>query len=333
MFSSYDIARSADIVFSEVLSINQFNKLDSKNLKILNKTDDYIFYKNTKFELKENDVIFTHTGTIKNLFYLLRNVDKKLNLTLITHQADLMIDKKLLMKKPECICNWFGVNVDSFGDDLIPIPIGLANEYSPKNVQKHQILNDIDINSYIGKEQLLYINFTDNTNFNERGWIKDYFQNKKWASIEKGDLTIDQYINKIKKFSFAICPWGNGVDTHRIWEALSLGTVPIVKKHVTFSNLSGLPILFVDDFKQVNEELLNNFLTKLGKGVDFNLDKLYSDYWIGFTKRDLVEGIQTKEIIESNLVFNYFNYLSTFKSKLNIYLKIINYYIRKIKGN
>ena len=142
MFSSYDIARSADIVFSEVLSINQFKKLDSKNLKILNKTDDYIFYKNTKFELKENDVIFTHTGTIENLFYLLRNVDKKLNLTLITHQADLMIDKKLLMKKPECICNWFGVNIDSFGDDLIPIPIGLANEYSPKNVQKHQIHSD-----------------------------------------------------------------------------------------------------------------------------------------------------------------------------------------------
>ncbi len=89
----------------------------------------------------------------------------------------------------------------------------------------------------------------------------------------------------------------------------------------------------MNDFKEVNEKLLTNFLTKLEKGIDFNLDKLYADYWIGFTKKDLIQGRETKEIIESNLVFNYFNYLSTFRSKIKSYLKIINYYIRKIKGN
>ena len=46
MFSSYDIARSTNVVFSEVLSKEQFDKLDSSNLEIIDEQDEYLFYKN-----------------------------------------------------------------------------------------------------------------------------------------------------------------------------------------------------------------------------------------------------------------------------------------------
>ena len=32
-------------------------------------------------------------------------------------------------------------------------------------------------------------------------------------------------------YSFELCPEGNGMDTHRFYEALFLNTIPIVKKN------------------------------------------------------------------------------------------------------
>ena len=43
-----------------------------------------------------------------------------------------MITKKLFDKKPECISNWFALNVDYRNNSLIPLPLGIANDYSYK---------------------------------------------------------------------------------------------------------------------------------------------------------------------------------------------------------
>tara|TARA_B100000700_G_C14986982_1_gene829336 strand:+ start:717 stop:1718 length:1002 start_codon:yes stop_codon:yes gene_type:complete len=331
MFSSYDIARKADVVFSEALSVDQFKQLDKEGVHIIHRTDDIVFYKKRKFTLRENDVIFTHTGNLNNLFYLLKNLNEKMNLTLVTHQSDRMIDEDIFNKKPSCIKKWYALNSDYLNDNLIPLPLGVANEYSyKKNIIKNQLPKELKIDRYEKKENLVYINFTESTNYKERSWIKDYFSSYTWAIVEDSELSIKEYIDKIKKTTFVICPWGNGVDSHRIWETLSLGSIPIVKKHLTFKNLSELPILFVNDFKEINEKMLINYLSDFGKR-DFNLDLLTSDYWGDYIKKGIVKGDKKIQVNESNLIFYFYYFQSDLKSRLNNYAKKINYYIRKIK--
>ena len=331
MFSSYDIARKADVVFSEALSVDQFKELDKEGIHVINRTDGIIFYKNRKFTLKENDVIFTHTGNLNNLFYLLKKLNQKMNLTLVTHQSDRMIDKHTFNKKPRCIKKWYALNTDYSNDNLIPLPLGVANEYSyKKNIIKDQLPKELKLEDYKKNENLVYINFTESTNYKERSWIKEYFSNSAWATVEDSELSIKEYIDKIKKSTFVICPWGNGVDSHRIWETLSLGSIPIVKKHLTFKNLSELPILFVNDFKEINEKMLINYLSELEKG-DFNFNLLDSDYWGDYIKKGIVKGDKKIEVNESNSVFYFYYLQSDLKSRLNSYSKKINYYIRKIK--
>ena len=58
ILNSYNFARNSDVVYSEILTLEQFKNLDLKNYKIINKTENLIFYKLTEFKLKENDVIF-----------------------------------------------------------------------------------------------------------------------------------------------------------------------------------------------------------------------------------------------------------------------------------
>ena len=47
ILNSYNFARNADVVYSEIVTRDQFNLLDLQNFKIINKTENLIFYKLT----------------------------------------------------------------------------------------------------------------------------------------------------------------------------------------------------------------------------------------------------------------------------------------------
>jgi len=134
ILNSYNFARNSDIVFSEILTHDQFNKLNIEDYTIINKNSRFVFYKLNKFHLKENDVIFCNTDMVKSLFVLLKDVKNLKNIKLITNQTDTLIDKSLFNLKPNCIKDWYSVNVGFKSENLIPIPLGLSNNYSPKNI-------------------------------------------------------------------------------------------------------------------------------------------------------------------------------------------------------
>ena len=45
-----------------------------------------------------------------------------------------LVTQKLFNQKPNCISEWYSINVDYEDESLIPIPLGLSNYYSPKNL-------------------------------------------------------------------------------------------------------------------------------------------------------------------------------------------------------
>ena len=56
--TSFNFARKSDLVFSEVLSTDQFYDIKSTNLKINFKNSDITSYKVKKFVLNQGDIIF-----------------------------------------------------------------------------------------------------------------------------------------------------------------------------------------------------------------------------------------------------------------------------------
>ena len=67
VLNSYNFARNADIVYSEIVSLDKYQKLENKNHDIVYQDDKKVFYKINKFTLKENQIIFCHgpAGTSK----------------------------------------------------------------------------------------------------------------------------------------------------------------------------------------------------------------------------------------------------------------------------
>ena len=101
----------------------------------------------------------------------------------------------------------------------------------------------------------------------------------------KYDNTIygrEKYLEDIKMSKFVFCPRGNGIDTHRIWETLYMGSIPVVKyEEYTHSLFRDLPILFIENWSEISDVFLHNKYEEYNK-KNWNLDKLKIDFWKNF---------------------------------------------------
>jgi hypothetical protein len=85
------------------------------------------------------------------------------------------------------------------------------------------------------------------------------------------------WINQ-SNYAFVLSPEGGGMDCHRTWEALALGCIPIVKRS-SFSDLfQNLPVLIVDDWSEINQQLLIEAFA-VYKDAHLNMQEITMRYW------------------------------------------------------
>ena len=146
---------------------------------------------------------------------------------LITHNSDQNIEPfeyvKIILHCNNLV-KWYAQNLLFTHDKLHLMPIGLANSmWSHGNLTPFNDTNLID--NLSNKSQFIYFNFNINTNIEKRRPCYEILKNHLiWLK------NIDPISNlyRLKEYKFCICPEGNGVDTHRLWECLYLKVVPIV---------------------------------------------------------------------------------------------------------
>ena len=68
----------------------------------------------------------------------------------------------------------------------------------------------------------------------------------------------NDYLKKLKTFKYVISPEGNSVDCHRIWESIYLGVIPIVKRHIALESFEDLPILFINNWDEIEPYMLTD---------------------------------------------------------------------------
>ena len=93
----------------------------------------------------------------------------------------------------------------------------------------------------------------------------------------------ESWLNQLK-YAFVVCPHGNGLDTHRLYEALCLGCIPIVKTSDLDKLYEGLPVLIVKKWSDITELLLTERLLWF-KNQEFQYNKLTLEYWVNLIKK------------------------------------------------
>jgi hypothetical protein len=227
IISGERIQKLADIVLGVESSLawNPNNIYYSNKLGNINHINDISMY----------NIIFVFTHDLE-LFYD-KFKDQIENKTIISHNSDheityiknvkMHLAQNCLIKNPK----------------LISIPIGI------QNLQwfDHNIFFSVK-NMNVKKTKNIYFNFNLSTH-HSRQTCYDILKDKlQWNDFKnKKDFYIE-----LKSHKYAICPRGNGIDTHRLWECIYLDVIPIVIKE-DFPNIDNLPIIILENWNEINK--------------------------------------------------------------------------------
>jgi hypothetical protein len=243
------------------------------------------------------------------LLFFFNNIFPKINkkFILITGDSDLCIPNEILstvqtntLITSPYLLKWFAQNTIIQNHTKInQLPIGLDYHTISNNpnhkwklskeghlpIEQEKTLFYIFKNSkpFFMRIPKIYVNFTKgNDRFGDR--------KKSLRTIPKNILIInDKFVPRtanwlnITNFTFVLSPFGNGMDCHRTWETLCLGSIPIIRANNFKELFEDLPVLIVNDWSEINQDLLNNTIIKF-KNTHFNYDKLKLDYWINKIK-------------------------------------------------
>jgi len=223
-----------------------------------------------------------------------RNRNETINLdnvrVLVSGHSDHCIDDTYTdILNSHLLSTWFCQNKNINHPKLRALPLGITNQHEPATRGRHKIIGNTDRIFSIAQEpkldrhaRLAYLNITPSNFPHERNDIVGTFAEQPWVTYRNPEITEEgheDFLRNIHQHKFVFAPRGNGLDTHRLWECLYLRTIPIVKRHMSMCDFEDLPILFVDDWKDVTEEYLHHVYDKMMQ-IEYNMEKITMDYWV-----------------------------------------------------
>jgi hypothetical protein len=222
---------------------------------------------------RDGQVVFIKTDFVSEFFaFILPTINY--NITIITHNSDFNITTNYIqyIDNPKVI-SWYAQNVDVQHPKLKSIPLGIGNRrWQHGNIEE---LEEVKAQT-LDKQHLVYMNFNANTNSGKRNMVASLFSNANYVYTAANKSFVN-YLIDLKSSKYAISPQGNGIDCHRTWEALLMGSIPIVKNCNNISFYTNLPILIIDNWATITEE----FLEEKYNSFSFNnIEHMFIDYWI-----------------------------------------------------
>ena len=237
----------------------------SSNFKVKDVKPNFVIFCESDCVFELNEKILRYLKVPVNL--VLGNSDQNHNSTFQTIKNNTNV-KKI-----------FAQNLETSIDGFYPLPIGLENLWRSNHGKISDFKKLTKVNGY-RKPRIMWT-FTIETNSVVRSKAALELTNVGVAD-RFGSVSSKEHRGLLLSYSFIASPPGNGLDTHRTWEAMYLGCVPVVlRSYMTdFFESLGLPIWVVDSYKDI--ELLSE--KQLAAKFEelrprFQNKALWFDYW------------------------------------------------------
>jgi len=202
-------------------------------------------------------------------------------ITLVLGNSDFDPSPQLarLLPSPQ-ITNVFAQNLSIPIEGVNSLPIGLENAWR----HQHGVVSLFNTARQLRVQKLprIMCAFSIHTNPGVRVAAANALLNNHLASQYQA-LQPRDYVSTVRLHQFIACPPGNGLDTHRVWESLYLGTIPIVYQSQAMRDFQelGLPIWIVanySDLADLTERDLVSIYNDLAPRFDSKW--LWADPWI-----------------------------------------------------
>lgn len=209
-------------------------------------------------EIKDNDLVFINLDYFEQFLNFLRINNIKSKFILVTQNSDRDFTEKMFNEIDIYVNKILAINCTFTNKKVIKIPLGF-NDHSTEILENENF-------DFIDKKNLVYMNFKVH-HHPDRKKCYDYFSQFDWVTKES-TISIEEFYKNLKTFKYCISPRGTGIDTHRLYECLLYGVIPIVTKSSLDDLYSNFPILLVDNWQDVNYEFLI-------KNYDYNLNQYF----------------------------------------------------------
>ena len=261
---------------------------------------DYSYEQLKKIPVNHNDMInFIDNQNIifYNIYYSPDEFFRKLsrldrNVILYSGHYDIEIDSRLASMLPENVIMWYAQNVNIKHQRIAAVPIGIPNYSICKDVKAKAwmvslyklkiILNYWNQKYNYEKDQLILSTINTGTNPRVRVPVVNICESLDYC-VNTGYLYFHNFYDNILRSRSVVCPRGNGIDTHRTWEALCLRSIPILLDDTIAMNyFYEYPIVFLDDWDELRDKrhIIKKIEEQEEKFKSFNMEKLTCWYWI-----------------------------------------------------
>jgi hypothetical protein len=248
-------------------------------------------------DLHDGESIIYSRGTVSGILSSL-SIISRMNrpVILITANEDTTIDERWDEYIPNNLYCWFAQNGISNNPKVILIPEGLQPSYGSKTGDIGYDIGhtkEVILNGLIEKKptKFIYSNFNIGTNPPHRNEIKEICENTNYIDWENNVNfnTYEDYNNydvikyfyeKIQDYRAVVCPLGHGLDTHRVYETLYCGRIPITFHEKLYSKLyEKYPIVYLDNCEKLRDESYIDSLIKKEEEKVWDQKLLNFSYW------------------------------------------------------
>jgi hypothetical protein len=240
---------------------------------------------------KTTDKAYLAALIAKNNLFKVIEAFPTLNFIIFCALEDTEIDSRVSALIPKNVLRIHAVNAFTSSPKVQALPNGIQRPidfdnsyhkfvYKYLNNRKRDLIRRIRAKSQTSS--LLFVSINVGTN-PERKNIQEFFMEKKWAKVQKKRLKRGDYLRKLHQYPFTLCPQGNALgDTHREWEALYTGSVPVLEWTPYLEEIhKGNPVLFVNKFQELTRAKLTQhlYLFEELRNIDLSIwdaDRLYT---------------------------------------------------------
>ena len=181
-------------------------------------------------------------------------------------------------------------------DDMVSFPIGVSVWCKLNYID---VLNQTITNNKKSINSKLYnLSININTDRKRRGnWgggnqavrretIMRFLQENSFRTTAQGHT----FFEDITKSKFVFSPEGNGIDTHRTYEALLFKSIPICEHNDEIKKkYEGLPIVYTNDYKEITEDFLFEKYIQMKDEV-YDFSKLFLSNYSQEIKNTIIDN-------------------------------------------
>jgi hypothetical protein len=192
---------------------------------------------------------------------------------IFTNLEDTPTDEYIFDSIPDNVIRICAVNAVSHGGKVVAAPYGVQRRMTPAD-NRIEILKQQMKVSVSDTHKLLHVSISEDSH-SERKGLGDRFENYSWAVVDEGRVDYSTFLERMRSCKFVLCPRGNAIDCHRNWETIYMRRVPVMKRTPYLEHLfKDYPVLFVDDYSQITEELLTKNSQLFITAQEMDLSKL-----------------------------------------------------------